>query len=702
MPDMLDIVRDDDGVWTVRLDRAGASVNTFTPQTLDELDAALNRIEGDGAAAGVIFTSAKSGNFASGADLFAMREMDAQAMRRFIDAGQRVLSRVAALAVPTVAAINGDCLGGGLELGLACDWRVSADAGAIRIGLPESKLGILPAWGGTTRLSRTVGLSRALPALLTGRTFTPRQARSAGVVDELVRPEALHAAARRYVRLRPRRHRPGRLDRLAAAVPLLRAWALARALKRTLAKTHGHYPAAARIVEVVRAGLAGGVAVGLAAERDAVLALADTDACRNLMRLFFLRQTARRGGPPRAAEAPQVHEAAVVGGGTMGAGITHALAAAGIAVRLIEVSEQAASAALRRVRRLLDEDVRAGRMSGPEATAAMRRVSPATDWTGLRRVQFAIEAVAERLDVKRDVFERLGALTGPSAVMASNTSSLSIAALGEAAGDARRVVGLHFFNPVNRMPLVEVVRAKQSGEPAVAAAFALALAVGKTPVVVADAPGFVVNRVLIPYLAEAILMAGQGADIATVDEAMRRWGMPMGPFELLDRIGLDVAADIFGRAGGSLAEGATAPAGVEHAVARGWLGVKSGRGFYRYGRRRRVNRALPPLVWKNGQGAFSGDEEAIQRRLMGAMIEAGAQLLAEGVAESADAVDLATVLGLGLAPFRGGLMSYARDIGVWQEGAAAKDRLPVAGESDRRPSPDTRPASEKARTSWSS
>ena len=665
------------GVLIVRFDQPNRPVNTFTKAMMDELAELVDALEsGREAATGVVFTSGKNEAFIAGADLFELRALSAAQVEPFVAHGQAILDRLAHLPMPTVAAINGTCLGGGLELALACTYRVAADLGHIDLGLPEAKLGILPAWGGTVRLTRLLGPRRALPLLLTGRMLAPRQALALGIVDEVVRPEALLDAARRLLRQPPARRRRPWADRLIGALPPLRGLLLATARRQALAKTWGHYPNATRIIAVVRTTCTSGAAAGLAAERAAIVDLADTDAAHNLMRLFFLRHDAKRAALPKIETQPApVNHAAVVGGGVMGAGIVHALVRAGIPVRLVEQDQAAASAALRRVHALLDEDLHHKRLSPREARQALARVSPATDATGLRLADVVIEAVAEIPDLKRQVFEMLGRATRRDAVLASNTSSLSVEHMAQASGRPGRVIGLHFFNPVPRMPLVEVVHTPWSDDMSVAVGAALALRLGKVPILVADGPGFVVNRVLAPYLVEALVLAGAGADIAGVDLAMKKWGMPLGPFELLDQIGLDVGQSVLASLRERLGWSAAEAPDLGAAIRSGWLGRKTGVGFYDYRTRPWRRQPRPHVRFRAllqsarhpaGAGVIPTDEAAIQWRLVLPMVNEAARLMQEGVTDSPEAIDLATVLGLGLAPFQGGLIQFARTVGLDQ------------------------------------
>jgi 3-hydroxyacyl-CoA dehydrogenase/enoyl-CoA hydratase/3-hydroxybutyryl-CoA epimerase len=490
----------------------------------------------------------------------------------------------------------------------------------------------------------------------------PRKAQRAGLVDEVVRPEALLAAAKRIVTSGTDVRHPKWLDRTAARLSPVRSRILEAAKRQTIEKTYGNYPAPLKLIDVVRVCLENGVAAGLEAERNAILELAHGDVGRNLLRLFFLRQGAKKRAGERISALPHaVNHAAVVGGGTMGAGIVHALIRAGIPVRLVEVNPTAVSAALGRIKRMLDDDVSAGRIDRLAARHALNRVSPTTDWTGLELADLIVEAVAETIEVKRDVFAKLDRLTRPGAVLATNTSSLRVAEMAQATLHPERVVGLHFFNPVPKMPLVEIVRAAHSDDASLATAVALAVRIGKTPVVVSDSPGFLVNRILIPYLSEALMMAGEGVPIRAIDEAAKRWGMPMGPFELLDEIGLDIAAHVVKSLAGPTPPPANVTAMFDDAKQHGWLGKKSGRGFYVYPKSRRKDEAKPTLNEELVRPSTmpAPDVESIQTRLVTPMVHEAERALQEGVTDSADTIDLASVLGLGLAPFRGGIMQFA-------------------------------------------
>jgi 3-hydroxyacyl-CoA dehydrogenase/enoyl-CoA hydratase/3-hydroxybutyryl-CoA epimerase len=661
---------DADRVMTITMDLPGKPVNTCSPQMFDELSAALDRVEQE-KPAGVIFASAKARSFSAGADLFEIRKMSREQVAEYLARGQSIFNRVAQLPMPTVAAINGDCLGGGCELALACKYRVAADDTSVSIGLPEVKLGLIPAWGGTTRLPRLLGLRNALPILLAGKTMPPRKAMRAGLVDEVVRREALPAAAKRIALARGPRHQPTMVDRGAGTIAAVRNRILHAAQAKTMATTYGNYAAPLALLDVVRTGYDRGVAAGFEAERKALVDLSATDAGRNLLRIFFMRQAAKKEAMARAngAKPHDVNYAAVIGGGTMGAGIVHALIRAGTPVRLVEVNPQAVSAALGRIKKMLDDDVAMGKLDKLAAQHTFNRVSPTTDWTGLELADLVVEAVLETVEAKRAVFSKLDRLCRPSGVLATNTSSLRLTEIAQATLHPERVIGLHFFNPVPKMPLVEIVRGPHSDDASLATAAALAGRMGKTPVLVNDAPGFLVNRILVPYLAEALAMAGEGTSIAMIDDAMKRWGMPMGPFELLDEIGLDIAAHVLRTLGGATPLPANVVTAIGQAQQHKWLGKKSGRGFYVHGNKRGakplVHGELVSMLSSGAAGPATGDaamREAIQWRLVLPMVNEAARVLEEGVTDSTDAIDLAMVMGTGFAPFRGGIVQFANSV----------------------------------------
>jgi len=617
-----------DGLATVWFDVQGKSVNAVSTAVLAELDAVVRELEAD-PAAGVIFASAKPGTFIVGGDLFEIRDAAEPALDAFLALGQGIFERIAALGAATVAAISGDALGGGYELALACRHRVAAAEPRSRLGLPETVIGLIPGWCGTLRLPRLVGLERGLDLLVTGRTVEPSEALALGMVDEVVPAGELLAAARR--RAFDPAPRPVRVDP-AAADPRACSLACDRSRAATRARWGEHLPAALRIVDVVEASYREGFAPAAAVERRTLIELRRGTAGRNLLRLFFLRSAAKKEAARRAGAPPrELTRVAVVSGTPRGQEIARALAEAGLEVRLVAVDENFGQA-------------EADRSS--VAGAAEGRASEA-DWGAVVGADLVIEAVGDSLPAKRAAFRRLDGLPGSDAVLASTTGCLSIAALAAATRHPERVIGLHFPWPAATTQLVEVVAADGSAPAAVATGVALVARAGRTPVVVGDAPGFVVTRLLFRHLREAALLLDEGADAAAIDAAARRWGMAAGPLVTLDAIGLDTALGIFETLAGRLGERFRPPPALVHRVAGGRLGRRTGRGFHAY-----ESDSFRPAAAPEDPGWLAA-------RLVEPLVEEARELLAAGVVDGIDVLDLATVLGLGFPGFRGGLATFA-------------------------------------------
>jgi 3-hydroxyacyl-CoA dehydrogenase/enoyl-CoA hydratase/3-hydroxybutyryl-CoA epimerase len=631
---------DEDRIATLWLDSPGKSVNTLSKQMWEDLDNAIDQIERE-KPRGVIVASAKPRSFIAGADLFEMREMSNEQLDHYLAEGQRILNRLENLPMPTVAAINGDALGGGLEVALACRARVAVDDAKIQLGLPETKLGLIPGWGGTVRLPRLIGLEEALPLMTQGKSIAPAQAKKLGLVDAVASRDELIQAAKQQLNAPSR---PARDDQRHDEL-------LQKSAASVRARSGDSLPAPLRLIEVVRTRIEQGIDAGFAAERRALIELRESEAGRNLMRMFFLRTGAKKAAAEAAGGRPRdIASAAVIGGGTMGAGIAHALVRGGIRSDVLEVNVAAADAAANHIRDLLMEDVEKGRLDPDVARSSLGESVVGSDWSVIASADFVIEAVVERLDAKIEVFRRLDQTISPGAILASNTSSLSITQIAQATKHPQRVIGLHFFNPVPKMPLVEVVRTNLSDSAAVATGVALAVKLGKTPVVVNDSPGFVVNRVLFPYLAEALRMAHDAQSILSVDAAMKAWGWPMGQFELMDTIGLDVTLMILDALSPHFGERFAATEYLRRAVGNGWLGAKSGRGFYIHPLDKIAPQVNPDLELREPN--FSLNQSEIQQRLMQVMRDEVQRVLKENVVASPDAVDFVLVLGLGFPAFR--------------------------------------------------
>lgn len=671
--DYIDLERRD-GVAVLWLDEQGRAVNTLNPRALDALEQALDEVERNPELRAAVLISRKEGTFVAGADLDVLRdaatpEEAASLSRR----GHLLIRRAQAMRKPIVAAIHGAALGGGLELALACTYRVATDERPTRLALPEVQLGLLPGGGGTQLLPRLVGLQAALPLLLTGKTVYPRRAKRLGLVDLLThRDHLLHTAVRAAQdladgRLAPQREKDLR-DRLLEATPLGRKIVYRKAAEQVAKETGGHYPAPPLILEAVRTGLEEGIERGFAVESDAFGRLVFTPEHRALVGIFRAKQ---RGDRNPFEGARPVTTVGMIGGGLMGSGIAQVSAENGLEVRLKDVDFAAAARAQRTVWKNLQRKVERRQITSFEADTMLARIVPVEDYAGLRRCEVVIEAVPEDLALKREVLAAVEEVTPEETIFATNTSSLPIAEIASGAKRPERVVGMHYFSPVPQRPLLEVVRQEDTPEKVLATVCALGLRQGRTLIVVRDGPGFYTTRILAVYLNEALLLLEEGVDAEAVDRAMRAWGFPMGPYELIDFVGLDVGAKVTAvlteRMGGR--DLPTSRAG-EQMVQAGLLGQKAGAGFYRYepkGRKTEKTGFNPEAYRFFGEvGRREPDARAVQERLGLMMVNEALRCLEEGILASPADGDLGAVFGLGFPPFRGGPFRY-----VDQQGPSA-------------------------------
>ncbi len=673
--DNLRVTKSSEHSAVLLLDVAGRGANVFNHQVLADFGQALDRLADDSALRLLGIRSANPAKPIAGADLhdFTTIAGSEEAMA-LSGLGQRLFDQLAQLRVPTLMVITGPCLGGGLELALACDYRVVIDQPKTQLGLPEVELGLLPGWGGTQRLPRVVGLERGLQMILGGRRLNAREALRWGLADAIAASEADLTLA--LQRLEERALRQGKRPKNSLPFQtwrqrLLESTALGRALlfrgaERVLRrKVPDDMPAPWEAYRAVRIGVTEGMEAGLACERAAIGRLATTPACRNLVHLFLQLEQARKPDlAPGTESAAEIRRVGVVGAGTMGAGIAQLAAVRSFEVVIQEVNEAALAAGLQKVDDLFAKAVERRLLSAEEAHRKRAAIQSTTSWEGFGELDLVVEAVIEDLAAKRAVFRDLERHTRPTTILATNTSSLSVAALQEGLHQPARVAALHFFNPVHKMPLIEVAHTPRTDPGTLATLTSWAVALGKTPVVVSDSPGFIVNRILMPYLSEAVQLVAEGMAIEKVDAIMRRFGMPMGPLELLDQVGLDVAAHI-ARAMRPVVGSRFPPnPALEQMGERGWLGQKSGAGFYRYeGRKKKVHTVALDLLRSGGDQESSSLSEARDRMVLLMCNEATA-CLGEGLVAQAEGIDLAMVLGTGWAPHRGGPLRYAVDRGL--------------------------------------
>jgi 3-hydroxyacyl-CoA dehydrogenase/enoyl-CoA hydratase/3-hydroxybutyryl-CoA epimerase len=635
---------DADRVAWLTFDKPAASANALSWQAMQELNDQLAELERQ-PPAGLVIASAKSG-FIAGADIseFAQASSPAETVP-WVRAAHAVLQRLEDLSFPTVAAINGYCLGGGLELALACRHRVCVDDPKATLGLPEVMLGIHPGFGGTVRAVRVAGVTTAMDLMLTGRNYRPDKALATGLVDEVVPADRLREAAKRLA-LHPRTRARAPFVQRLLNLPLVRGM-VANRIERQVARKarRDHYPGPFAIVDLWRRHGAD-PRTAYEAEAQSVAQLVCSPTSRNLVRVFFLQERLKGLGGKDVPKGGHVH---VVGAGVMGGDIAAWCAARGFTVTLQDRTLELVQAALERARAFFEKRAR---VPG-QAAANMARLQADVEGRGVAGAAVVIEAIYEDADAKRELYARLEPQLAPGAVLATNTSSLVLEPLAERLTQPGRLVGLHFFNPVAQMPLVEVVESASTDERTRATALAFTRAIDKLPLPCRSAPGFLVNRVLMPYMTEAMLAAQEGVPLARIDEAAVAFGMPMGPIELADVVGLDVCLHV-GRIL-SAAFGGPAPEAVAPLVEAGKLGRKTGQGLYEW----RDGKAVKPPV---DPAAKVPDD--LTDRLMLALVNEAMAVLREGVVADADLIDAGVIFGSGFAPFRGGPLAYARSRGV--------------------------------------
>ncbi len=664
----------EDGLAWLVLDEPSKKVNTLSSRAMSWLGEQLGRLRDD-PPAGLVIVSGKADSFVAGADLEELGTLeDSEAVVELLQRGHELIGRLVALPFPTVAAIHGSCLGGGLELALACKFRVATQHPKTKLGLPEVQLGLIPGLGGTQRLPRLIGVPAALDLILTGRQVDARKAQKLGLVDEICHPADLRAAASKLARASASMRigiekRRGKGQGLAArAAELLAKLPVAsdtlvygKARSGVLKKTGGHYPAPLVAIDIVREGMRRPLAKALDLEAGAFAELVVSDVAKSLIGLFFLKTRGEARAASIAKGALPVETIGVLGAGFMGSGVAQLAAEKGYRVVLKDQNPAAVGRGMGFCRERFRERVARRRMTEPEMRQAMGRIRGTVDDRPFARVDLAIEAVFEDLEVKKKVIAAVEAVAPERLIFASNTSTLPIGQIAESSSRPERVVGMHFFSPVHKMPLLEVIRHAGTSEQALATAVAVGRKLGKTLIVVSDGPGFYTSRILAAFLNEAAWLLFEGASIEQVDAALSGWGFPVGPFTLLDEVGLDVA----GHAGRTMAEAFPerfeTPEVFAKMLADGRLGRKAGRGFYDYsGKREKGGKRVDPAVygllgWRSKE--ISPSE--ITERCVLQMLNEAVRCLEEGILSNAEDGDVGAIFGLGFPPFRGGLFRTA-------------------------------------------
>jgi 3-hydroxyacyl-CoA dehydrogenase/enoyl-CoA hydratase/3-hydroxybutyryl-CoA epimerase len=636
---------DADGITWLSFDKPGTSTNVLSRETLVELDSHLQAIMRS-PPRGLVIRSAKSSGFIAGADVreFAQLTTPAQAFE-MVRAAQKIFDQVEALPCPTVAIINGFALGGGLELALACRYRVGVKGEKFSIGLPEVMLGIHPGFGGTVRAVRIAGVRTAMEMMLTGKTLRADKAKRAGFIDRLVFPADAEAAARELIDRKPKPREASLLDRVLSW-PVARGFVKKQLLAQVRAKARKeHYPAPYAVIDLwAKHGARGDRAYEAEARSIADLFLSDTS--RNLVRVFGLQERLKSLGGKSKLPIARVH---VVGAGVMGGDIAAWCAQRGLNVTLQDRELRFIEPAMKRAREGFEKRLR----DAGKAAELMTRLTADVAGDGVPGADVIIEAIFENADAKHELFARLEPRMKSGAILASNTSSIMLEQLDDRLPDPGRLVGLHFFNPVAQLPLVEIVRGETSSEESIQKAIAFTRRIDKLPLPCKSAPGFLVNRVLVPYLYEAMFALQDGVPIEVIDEAALRFGMPMGPVELADVVGLDVCKHVGDIVSKALNKQKPDTARIDALIAARKLGRKTGEGFY---------------VWRDGKAVKSANPGEpppdLQDRLILALANECVAALREDIVADADLVDAGVIFGSGFAPFRGGPLTYCRARGV--------------------------------------
>ncbi len=662
---------DEAGIAVLRLGAPDEAVVTFTKERLLALDRRLQELQQTPTLKGLILTGPGEGMFCAGADISLIHSI--QSVQEGAEAaalGRTIFARCQALAVPVVAAIEGPCVGGGCELALFCDVRVLSEHPASQIGLPETKLGIVPGFGGTQNLSRLVGLPTALDLILNGKLLRPVPALKKGLVDRLAPKEKLMAVAREELAKLQRaglKGKPRRLTGMARALSETPLRALAvRAAKKALSKGQARfYPAPKAALQLCVEAFTLAPEQGFAREAQALGEMIASPVSKALTHLFFLTERSKRLG--KQDGSMDIRSAIVIGGGVMGAGIAGQLAQKGIKTRLCDLAGAALAGAKARLQKDLSRRLSRRQIKKHEAVAIQDRLAVASDWGSLQRTDLWLEAVVEDLGVKQKLMaQAVRSGLRDDAIVATNTSSLPVDAMADAVPNPGRVVGIHFFNPPEKMPLVEVIRGKRTSDAAVATACRLAVKLGKFPIVVADAPGFLVNRCLSPYLNEAARLLLEGNDPEFLDRTLLDFGMPMGPCRLLDEVGFDVAqkvSEVMQAAFPDRMQPCTLFGAMVQAKA---LGRKTSGGIYGKdgtgaGPGRKV---LAELRKERGVPARQASRSEVIQRLVYPIVAEAYRCLDEGVVAAEQDLDLGLVMGIGFPPFLGGVSGYGRQEGL--------------------------------------
>ncbi|MBC8371715.1 MAG: enoyl-CoA hydratase/isomerase family protein [Planctomycetes bacterium] len=656
------VERPEEGLAIVVLDPPHRSLAVLDAPLLSDLNDAIIELEKDDTLQAVVFTGRTPTQFAAGADIDGISGItDKAEAHQVVNFVHAIFRRIENLKATTVAAVGGAVPGGAYELSLSCDYIIALNDPKTRIGLPETQLGIIPGWGGSHRLPKRIGIPSALDAILSGRLFNAKTALKRGMIDRLAHADQLVAIASDVAmgRMKIRKKQRGVYRYLVDRNPLARMVIGNQARKMIMAKTKGRYPAHPTAISLVLNSFSATAHSMAEREAKAIADLATGEVCKSLVSIFFASEAAKKFARGTKDFKPQkLQHAAEIGAGVMGGAIASLLAEKGLNTRLIDLSRDALDAAVIDHQQTISKKQKRRRLKPHLADAAIDRLTTSDKINGINRAQIVIEAVAERLDIKQQVLQQVAEQVSDDCIIATNTSSLSVTAIADGVRNPERVVGMHFFNPVRKMPLVEIIRGEHTSEEVLIETAALAARMGKTPVIVKDVAGFLVNRLLGPYLDEAMRLFVDGVDAKRIDKLMLKFGMPMGPLRLLDEVGLDIAL----HASASLEEAygvrMTPCPGIKALATDDRLGVKTKRGFYDHSGKAKPTLCDDLSSFQTGTACKNLSDADIVDRLILSMANEAARCMEEEVTATQQELDLATVFGMGFAPFHGGLLRW--------------------------------------------
>lgn len=669
--------KEESGIAFLTIDVKNEKVNILSTKVMLELDAKLDALAVEQDIRALIIISDKEDNFIAGVDINEIKGItDVNEGADKAKQGQMLFQKIHDLPFPVFVAIQGACVGGGLELALACHFRVAKIHPKTKIGLPEVKLGILPGFGGTQRLPRLIGIQKALGLILTGKLVSAQKAYALGVVDRVIPANAelkvevekfALTVLQRYANKDfKKRNTAGFVSNLIERTSFGRKFIFDQAKKQTARATKGHYPAPLKALESVRNGMDVTIEKGLENEAKLLGELIATDVSKNLVSIFQMSEALRKdsGVEKENIKSPPIQDVSILGAGIMGGGIAQLLAYHDIPARMKDINENALGVGYSLAENVFRKAVKKGRISRTKMQSKMSLISGSTEYHGFENSDFVIEAIIEDLQIKQKVFAELESVVKGKAILATNTSSLSITEIARDLKKPERVIGFHFFNPVHRMPLLEVIRGESTSDETTAAAVAFGKRLGKTVIVVKNSPGFLVNRILGPYINEAALLLEDGATIDEIDNAMVDFGMPMGPLNLLDEVGIDIGYKVAKILSDAFKDRPNPSQIIDLMVKSDRLGKKGGRGFYIYeGKKKHVDPEVYNIIHhRNQSNKFS--REDIQERLFFIMLKEAALCLEEKVVRRPHDVDAGMIFGTGFPPFRGGALRHADSIGL--------------------------------------